>query len=498
MTSSPGPVMWRLGRSLPEGDVSARVEVGRVALAQSLVARERSLGLLPGQPFLLRPDGEPDVDVLAFFASSSFKLLSDQTRLSYAKDLRLFFSFLESQSKPWRTSTQADLLDFEHWRRRDPANPHRVSGAKFSRELAACKKFFDWQRRRGTLNVALAGVHAGSRHEPDGPSLRPRDTRTTRVKWLTPRAFQQWRDVGLAGHRLDGSSDPSWRGRNDGRNLAFADLLWSSGLRLREAGTLLLCELPEHDANARYLRATLGDAVAKGRGRDFWMSSDARRGLEAYAVSTRAAAVSRARREGRYEDVRDPLLVVGRDRSRLQVRDTAVGQVRTVTLGQLDARDRARLFIEGANGPEPATLFLGESGLPIRYESWEAVFTEASRRCARLSVPVSCYPHMLRHSFALRMLITLLHAFDRRMGLTPEERRDYRMLFGDPWTLVQTLLGHANPQTTRDIYLEPVSGLQVDLFLNAEQFGDSDTDFTDFVQRHLAATGLVNTGGEDR
>jgi len=72
------------------------------------------------------------------------------------------------------------------------------------------------------------------------------------------------------------------------------------------------------------------------------------------------------------------------------------------------------------------------------------------------------------------------------------------MLFGDPWTLVQTLLGHTNPQTTRDIYLEPVSGLQVDLFLNAEQAGDSDTDFTDFVQRHLAATALVNTGGEDR
>ncbi len=102
---------------------------------------------------------------------------------------------------------------------------------------------------------------------------------------------------------------------------------------------------------------------------------------------------------------------------------------------------------------------------------------------------------MLRHSFALRMLVTLLHAFDRRMGLTPEERRDYRMLFGDPWTLVQTLLGHTNPQTTRDIYLEPVSGLQVDLFLNAEDSTRSEQEFTDFVQRHLAATGLVNDGG---
>jgi hypothetical protein len=57
------------------------------------------------------------------------------------------------------------------------------------------------------------------------------------------------------------------------------------------------------------------------------------------------------------------------------------------------------------------------------------------------------------------------------------------------------LLGHTNPQTTRDIYLEPVSGLQVDLFLNAEDSTKSEQEFTDFVERHLTATGLVNDGG---
>jgi len=489
--------MWRLGRSLPDGDGATFVEVRGVALAQSLAQRERSLGLLPSQPFLLRPDGAADADVLAFFASSSFKLLSEQTRVSYAKDLRLFLSFLESQSKPWRESTPADLLDYEHWRRRDPANPHRVSGAKFSRELAACKKFFDWQRQRGAMIANPAVEQATSWQNTGGHSVRPKDARSTRVKWLTPRAFQQWRDIGLGGRLLDGSRESSWRGRNDGRNLAFADLLWSSGLRLREAGTLLVSELPQPDTNARYLRARVGDAVAKGRGRDFWMAADARRELEAYVASTRAAAVSRARREGRYQDLPGKLLVVGRDRTRLQVRGSAADDpVTTVTLGQLDARDRARLFIEGPDGLEPAMLFLGESGLPMHYESWEAVFAGASHRCTRLGVPVSCYPHMLRHSFALRMLVTLLHAFDRRMGLTPDERRDYRLLFGDPWTLVQTLLGHTNPQTTRDIYLEPVSGLQVDLFLNGDQAGDGDDAFADFVQRHLADTGLVNPGRE--
>lgn len=484
---SPDPVMWRLGRSLPE----ARA-VG--SDTSSLVRRERAVGLASGQPFVLRPDGAADVDVLAFFASSSYKLLSEQTQLSYAKDLRLFLSFLESQGRAWRTASSSDLLDFEYWRRRDPENEHRVSGAKFSRELAACKKFFGWQHRNGVIARDPSSDDSASSGGTGPRSLRPRDARPVRVKWLTPRAYRQWRDAGLAGKLPDGMVDRSWRGRNDGRNVAFAELLWSSGLRLREAGTLLVQELPATEASAQFLRARVGAGVAKGRGRDFWMSSLARSQLEAYRLSTRAEAVSRARREGRYDERRGRQLVVGQDRSGLHVRDVD-GRVTTVSVDRLDWRERTNLFVQEQGGIAPAMLFLGDSGLPMRYESWEAVFSTASRRCARLGVPVACHPHMLRHSFALRMLVTMLHAFDRRMGLTPDERRDYRMLFGDPWTLVQTLLGHTNPQTTRDIYLEPVSGLQVDLFLNAEDSTGREQEFTDFVQRHLAATGLVNDGG---
>ena len=42
------------------------------------------------------------------------------------------------------------------------------------------------------------------------------------------------RDVGLGGYRSDGRRDGTWRGRNDGRNLTFAEALWSSELRLRD------------------------------------------------------------------------------------------------------------------------------------------------------------------------------------------------------------------------------------------------------------------------
>ena len=126
--------MWRLGRWLPESARVSAIDDGEVR------RRELSLGLSQGSPFLLEPTGWPDVDVLAFFSSATFGLLSEQTQLSYAKDLRLFLSFLTSQGRGWREASWSEVLDYEHWRRRDAANPRRVSGTKIMRELAAGKK----------------------------------------------------------------------------------------------------------------------------------------------------------------------------------------------------------------------------------------------------------------------------------------------------------------------------------------------------------------------
>src|SRR6266487_778902 len=56
-----------------------------------------------------------------------------------------------------------------------------------------------------------------------------------------------------------------------------------------------------------------------------------------------------------------------------------------------------------------------------------------------------------------------------RYGLTPEERRDFRQLYGDPWFMVQNLLGHATRETTVERYLAPVADLNLRAMLaNAE------------------------------
>jgi integrase len=264
---------------------------------------------------------------------------------------------------------------------------------------------------------------------------------------------------------------------------------------LREGATLLDVELPEPAVGTRFLRSRVGDAVAKGAGRDVWISHRAMKRIQTYEQTDRRDAVRRARMVGRYDELAGMLLVTGTTRRRsLQVVDEA-GQREEVALDELDAAARRRLFRETPEGLEPASLWLNEAGLPMLPSSWQTVFLVADRRCARQEVPIRCHPHMLRHSFALRMLVTLTHAFDRRLGLTPEERREYRLLFGDPFVLVQTMLGHSSAETTRNIYLEPVNGLQVEMFLNGEDVDDAPV--SSLLSRIAADAPQINDGAAD-
>jgi len=99
-----------------------------------------------------------------------------------------------------------------------------------------------------------------------------------------------------------------------------------------------------------------------------------------------------------------------------------------------------------------------------------------------------------RHAFALYMLVALHHALDRRFGLTPEDRRHFRQVYGDPWVLVRDLLGHKSEQTTRLVYLEPLNGLQVKSML------DHDEDLETLLSRVAASSRLVidaDPAGED-
>ncbi|MCC5580933.1 hypothetical protein IMZ11_35500 [Microtetraspora sp. AC03309] len=96
-----------------------------------------------------------------------------------------------------------------------------VGGAKFGRELTAFRLLYDWAARRGYVTaspVQLREVVLPNGQVTSTPELMPKNVRSSNVKWLTPRAFRLWKDVGLRGYGADGRPDRSWRGRNDGRD----------------------------------------------------------------------------------------------------------------------------------------------------------------------------------------------------------------------------------------------------------------------------------------
>lgn len=475
---------------------------------EGLQDREMRSGVRAGSPILLSPECGVDGRLARFMVRSSFSRLSQETKRNYITDYCVFFDFLRRREKDWNEATSDDLWDFEDWRLRALENPRRVSGARWNRGLAALGRLYSWAVKNGHVPVnPIETREAVGRHGQtvDVPAARAKDAKSSDVRWLTPRMFRRWVDVGLRGFSADGLPDSGWGGRLADRNAAFAGLLFSSGLRLTEAASLLTVEVPLQGNQARrYHTGRLAAAVTKSkRARTFYVPTAIVGEIEAYCESSRAAAIRQAQRKGRYDSLPTMRLVTSISGHRVTVlhwRDQN-GVIGQTALARASVEERAMLFTEGPEGPEPLWLWVNESGMPLRSGSWEGVFRAATERCGKILSGAGgeapfCTPHMCRHSFALHMLVALHHAMDARFGLTPQERRDFRLLYGDPWRMVQDLLGHADVETTRRTYLAPVSDLRLDSLLSSPPSGeDLGTPGVDDVSRILgrlaAESGLI-------
>jgi site-specific recombinase XerD len=458
---------------VPHEEQAPRGDHSLLSRWADLEAREQACRIDPGDPFMVDPEFGVDARLTRYFTRSTFTHLASETKRNYVNDCCVFFNFLWQQGKYWSDASAEDLLDFQHWRRYSPRNADRIGGAKWNRELAALKRLYEWAVKQHYVQVSpvtMREVTSRRGEKISVPAVRAKDAKSSSVKWLTPRAYRLWRDVGLRGYTADDRRDPRWAGRNDDRNAAFADLLFSSGMRRTEGGSLLSIELPVlQDSARRYYDGRLAQAVTKSkRGRTFYVSAQALREIGTYCRTTRRAVIRRAQRQGCYEQVQGLCVVTGRTGFRQLVLHWTDHRGRKVqrAIGKIDPQERARLFTRGPDGLEPLWLWLSEDGTPFSPHSWEAVYQAGSARCRRvladrLTEPPFMTPHMARHSFALHMLVALHHAMDERFDLTPEQRRDFRLLYGDPWRMVQDLLGHRSVETTRDIYLAPVSDLSV-------------------------------------
>ncbi|WP_330286486.1 integrase [Streptomyces sp. NBC_00576] len=457
---------------------------------QDLPGAVARIGLRPGDPVFLTPDCTVDRVLLEYVRSAEFQLLERESKRNYASDTRLLLTFLSSRGVPWREATRQDLRDYRHWRCRAPENPGRIGGSKWDREAAAFTKLFKWGR------VYPLPVDV-SRSED-----RAADSVSSRVSWLTPRTWGLWSDVGLRGHARVGMALPGWESRTELRNTSFVQLLLSSGLRRQEGGALLVFELPtQRLRSGRYLHGRVAGALTRAKkSRTYYASVDAVGQVEAYAMSERAWAVQRAQAAGRYERLPMMRLVTKVTRGlkpkvEWVERDGVVGGQE---LSRLDWRERQWLFLEGPDGPEPAWLWLTEEGLPMAPDRWNGVFRNANLRCEEVLLAPEeleikrefrlsevrgkspyATPHSARHSMALYMLILLNELFESRYGLTKKDRRDFALLFGDPWWLVKTLLGHSDVETTKRHYLAPVAHLQLESILAAAETSDEGKEVED-------------------
>lgn len=432
---------------------------------------ERRLDIPPRTPILVAPSGAIDARLTHFFSSPTFAVLSSGSRLSYAKDLRLWLAYLDSRKLEWTDATDEDLLRYKVWRRRRDLNPASVSGTKWNRERAALLKLYRWASHPARGYVRFNPLIGGDDINLD---LHDKDAVSSRVKWATPRTYRLWRDIGLLGYGPDGRRDDTWRGRNATRNRAFVDLLYGSGLRNQEGSSLLTVELPEGSDTDTLHEGRVSRETAKRRARAFYLLDDSLNRVREYERTTRVAAVRRGRRHGNYDG--SGWIHVSKVRaSRFSALyfQGAWHDVNDIPIAQ-----RRRLLLVKEDGLEPLWLWLKEDGLPFDPTSWDRVFDVANERVERvLSAQgrrtVVLTAHSLRHSFALFMLVALHRAIDRKSGRPSARGPDYEAdRYRLAWDIVRDLLGHASITTTKDTYLEPVNGIRLQEMLT----NDTDLD----------------------
>jgi integrase len=408
--------------------------------------------------YLVRGDGHVVAEVNAFFASRRMRNCSALTQVKYGRGLCVWLGYLDAAGRGWAESGEDDVDGFKFWRMTDAANPSRVAGSTLLGDLGAVSAFYSWAGRRyGVASPVARRQLSRPRREgvSEGFAAAPHVVRDRDVKWLDPGGYACWRDTGLRSLDRDGREARVWRGRNSQRDCAFTDGLYGTGLRLSERASVLLCELPPDGPSRGYYTCTLAEGCAKGgRGRRYWMPRAVLADVLAYRDGERAAAVRRAQRAGRYEQLagtRELARVLGGRRVEVTGPGGAVSRLPLDALGE---EQRLLLFSRSEAGLVPAALWLNEDGMPRHAHGWQHTFGTANQRVARAGLDgLAASAHMLRHSFALRWFSVGRLLYERRFAhLDGEELRDFRAQFGDTWYLVKTLLGHADVATTMNVY----------------------------------------------
>jgi site-specific recombinase XerD len=441
----------------------------------------RSAGVSDQMPFILASDGSYDLQLNRFLRELPHNgVRSWHSWKSYALDLLTWCRFLQEHrhTTVWK-ATRADLIVYHQTRRGglaplssdptlDPQDSAPISTASWNRTVAALEKFYQWAHTEGYISTLpftyreahyLYGHHIATvrRNTAFERAARHRET-----KFLTMDAYLFFRDVGLRGRLPGGAEDSAFCGRNGERNATFAELLVTTGLRLTEANSLVLPELPAiREPVPKSVPYIVAPSTAKGeKGRKIYVPTRIVRQIVSYSEIERANAIVRGHQKGVYDRWPHPLRVLNASRRTWTAQRG--NETTTLLVSRLTPHVRRSALLCSPDGTieAPMNLWLTEHGTPMTSDNWEAIFAQASTRCGRLGYELYVTPHMLRHTFAVHMLAQLIRAqigvlFERPPD-DPSRRADaYRRLAGDPLRTLQKLLGHATITSTY-IYLDNV------------------------------------------
>ncbi len=430
-------------------------------LSVSMTKAAGRIGLMDGMPFFLDRDGSYLHEVNRFFrACPAMGVRSRHSLRAYAHDIFVWMRFLEERrggKQLWRADYN-DVIAFHQARRLSDA-PFRISASSWNRAIAALDKLYRWALEEGLIASSpfrydLSFRHGQGRGAPkvvEGNRARERAARPHDMQFVDLGRYLVFRDIGLRGRLPDGSEDPAWRGRNGERNAVFAELLVTTGMRLGEAGNLIIDELPRLISDSpRILPFDLPGAITKGeRPRRVRLPRRVLKLIGDYCDIERHVAAAKAPPRPVVPFVISP-----------DGRNAIDGSGRRVALTRLRPQDRQRLLRSPDGMPEHASLWLTERGQPVSSGTWEVAFRRASQRCQAFGLDITVTPHMLRHTFAVNMLSMLIREqVGRIFKPTDAHGAAYRQMLGDPLRHLQHLLGHANITSTY-IYLDSLAEAQ--------------------------------------
>ncbi|WP_166784486.1 site-specific integrase [Cryobacterium sp. TMT1-2-1] len=343
--------------------------------------------------------------------------------------------FLELLSIDLTAVTESHLANYRESRTTN--GPRPISAVSWKVEAVAIRVLFTYLVDAQVID-RLPWISHGNRDV-----LRQPVRTQPNVRHLSEREWHIFSSVGLQGRLADGGADITFRGQLAMRNAIGAQVALTTGMRLNEFHSLLLCEIGADEQGDFGSHVTLQACAKGGRERSVYIPPRVLARLGLYIATERQAMLAGSSRLK--TSSRASLFVVD---SQCPHGTWLSGELDGVrirrTVKAMKPALRVRTFRDTGDGLEPMSLFVNFSGRMPSKDSWHRAFREASARMSfvlgptRSTRPIT--PHMLRHTFATTMLKNL------------EQTDGTRKVSLDPIVEVQRMLGHASLATT-SIYL---------------------------------------------